>query len=58
MSKKIKDIEISRQLGIPISTIQDWKNSDKKGWRYKLYLRLRSTEGAVVVPGGTDVDPS
>ena len=58
MSKKIKDIEISRQLEIPISTIQDWKNSDKKGWRYKLYLRLRSPEGAVVVPGGTDVDPS
>ena len=32
----IKDVEITRLIGIPSRTLQDWKNG--KGWRYKVYL--------------------
>lgn len=37
----MKDIEINRKFGIPISTIQDWKNTDKDNWRFKLYTFLK-----------------
>ena len=37
----MKDIEISRKFGLPISTIQDWKKADKDTWRYKVYIKLK-----------------
>ncbi len=37
----MKDIEISRKFGLPISTIQDWKKTDKENWRYKLIMYLK-----------------
>ena len=46
--KKIKDTDIARQLGIPITTIQDWKKSDKNGWRYNLYMKLKTHEGVQI----------
>ena len=40
----MKDTEISRKFGLPISTIQDWKKTDKDNWRYKIYHYLKQKE--------------
>ena len=42
--KTMKDIDINKYFGIPISTIQDWKKSDPNRWRYKLYKHLKKQE--------------
>ena len=39
--KKIKDTDIHKKFGIPISTLQDWKNREKDNWRKKIYLYLK-----------------
>jgi len=41
--KKITDTAINKRFGIPISTIQDWKKTDKNNWRFKLYAYLKAT---------------
>jgi hypothetical protein len=35
--KVVKDVLISRRFGLPIQTIQKWKNADASDWRYKIY---------------------
>ncbi|MEN4046202.1 helix-turn-helix domain-containing protein [Sulfurimonas sp. NWX367] len=45
MSKKndlLSDSDITRLLGVPRSTIQDWKKSPNDTWRKKLYIFLKS----------------
>lgn len=39
--KKIKDTDIHKKFGIPISTLQDWKNREKDNWRKKIYFYLK-----------------
>ncbi len=38
----MKDIDMNRKFGIPLSTLQDWKKADKENWRYKLYMYLKT----------------
>lgn len=38
----MKDIEITKNIGIPAQTLQDWKKSD--GWRFILYNFLKRKE--------------
>ena len=40
----MKDTEISKKYGIPISTLQDWKKSGKENWRYKVYMKLKGCQ--------------
>lgn len=42
-TKKVKDIDVTREYGVPTRTLQDWKNADKSSWRYKVYKALKST---------------
>jgi len=37
----LKDIEISRLFSVPVSTLQDWKKSNKDKWRYRIYTYLK-----------------
>jgi len=37
----MKDSEINKKFGLPISTIQDWKKTDVENWRYKLIMYLK-----------------
>lgn len=37
----MKDVDITRKFGIPSRTIQDWKNTDKGNWRFKVYNFLK-----------------
>jgi len=37
----MKDTEISKRFGIPISTLSDWKKRDQRNWRYKLYWFIK-----------------
>lgn len=39
--KKVKDVDIYREYGVPTRTLQDWKNADKSNWRYKVYNGLK-----------------
>ena len=39
-----KDVEISREIGIPTTTLADWKRSDPKGWRFNLYHTLKESD--------------
>ncbi len=39
----MKDIEMNRKFGIPLSTLQDWKKSGKDNWRFKMYMYLKDT---------------
>lgn len=41
-SNMIKDTKIKELFGVPISTLQDMKKSDKDNWRYKVYTFLKS----------------
>ncbi len=38
----MKDIEITKNIGIPAQTLQDWKKSS--GWRFILYNFLKRKE--------------
>jgi len=40
-SQKIKDTDIHKKFGIPISTLQDWKKRNNDNWRKKIYLYLK-----------------
>ena len=37
----MKDTEISKRFGIPISTLSDWKKRDQSNWRFKLYWFMK-----------------
>ena len=39
-----KDVEISREHGIPVNTLADWKKTDKENWRYGLYHHLKESD--------------
>jgi hypothetical protein len=41
---KMKDIELSKSVGLPVSTIQDWKKRKKEDWRHKIYRILSTRE--------------
>lgn len=38
----MKDTKITELFGVPRSTIQDMKNTDKDNWRFKVYTFLKS----------------
>ncbi len=38
----MKDVEINKKFGIPVTTLQDWKKADKDTWRNKVYLHLKN----------------
>ena len=37
----ISDSELARVTTISVNTIQKWKKTDKKDWRFKLYWMLK-----------------
>lgn len=41
--KPLSDKDIKTAFNIPISTLQDFKNSDKNNWRYKIYHFIKDT---------------
>ena len=42
MAKKVFDTDLTQLLGIPRSTLQDWKKYDSDNWRKRLYVFLKS----------------
>jgi hypothetical protein len=40
--KKLYNTDITALLGVPKSTLQDWKKQAPDNWRYKLYIFLKS----------------
>ena len=40
----LTDKQVSEKYGIPRSTVNDWRNSNKESWRYKVYLKLKGCQ--------------
>jgi len=40
--KKLYDTKITELLGVPNTTLRDWKKQSSDNWRYKLYNFLKS----------------
>jgi hypothetical protein len=41
-TSKMFDTDITKKIGIPVTTLQDWKKKSPDNWRYKLYTFLKS----------------
>jgi phage pi2 protein 07 len=41
-SDKLYDTDITKLLGVPNTTLQDWKKQDIDNWRFKLYKLMKS----------------
>lgn len=41
-NNKLGDSDITDMLGLPRTTIQDWKKTDSTNWRKKLYTFIKS----------------
>ena len=42
MAKKLFDTDLTELLGIPNTTLRDWKKYDSDNWRKRLYDFLKS----------------
>jgi len=41
-NNKLSDTDITTFLGVPNTTLRDWKKNDPQNWRNKLYTFLKS----------------
>jgi len=40
----LKDTEVKKYFGVPVTTMRDWKKKDKNDWRYRVAMFLKNQD--------------